>query len=342
MGEPLLEARDLKTYFNTEDGLVRAVDGVSFSVDKGETLGIVGESGCGKSVTALSVMGLIPRPPGMIHGEIIFKGQSLLKKSETELRHVRGNEISMIFQEPMTSLNPLFSIGFQISEAITRHQKVSKAAGRRKTIEMLKLVGIPSAEKRIDDFPHQMSGGMRQRVMIAMALSCNPELLIADEPTTALDVTIQAQILDLMQKLQERLGTAIIFITHDLGVIAEIADKVVVMYAGEIVESADVNTLFKDARHPYTLGLLGSIPKINEDRDRLQVIEGVVPSAYGFPAGCRFHPRCCSAGKNCNKEVPKLLHVGDGHEVRCFSLLDSADGGITQGGEHRIRDTHRS
>lgn len=323
MGETLLEVRDLKTCFYTEDGVVPAVDGVSFSVDKGETIGIVGESGCGKSVTSLSVMRLIPNPPGkIVGGEIIFEGENILEKSEAEMRHIRGNEISMIFQEPMTSLNPVFTIGDQIMEAIMLHQKVGKREARKKTIEMLKLVGIPSAEKRVDEYPHQMSGGMRQRVMIAMALSCNPKLLIADEPTTALDVTIQAQILDLMLKLKEDLGTAIMLITHDLGVIAETVNKVVVMYAGKIVESADVVSIFKKPEHPYTLGLLGSIPKVNEDRERLQVIEGVVPNPFNMPTGCRFHPRCSFVRDICKEEEPELVDVEDGHQVRCWKFLD--------------------
>jgi len=323
MGEALLEVRDLKTYFYTENGVVPAVDGVSFSVDKGETIGIVGESGCGKSVTSLSVMRLIPNPPGkIVGGEIIFEGENILEKSEAEMRHIRGNEISMIFQEPMTSLNPVFTVGDQVMEAIMLHQKVGKREARKKTIEMLKLVGIPSAEKRVDEYPHQMSGGMRQRVMIAMALSCNPKLLIADEPTTALDVTIQAQILDLMLKLKEDLGTAIMLITHDLGVIAETVNKVVVMYAGKIVESADVVSIFKKPEHPYTLGLLGSIPKVNEDRERLQVIEGVVPNPFNMPTGCRFHPRCSFVRDICKEEEPELVDVEDGHQVRCWKFLD--------------------
>jgi len=322
MGETLLEVRDLKTYFYTEDGVVPAVDGVSFSVDKGETIGIVGESGCGKSVTSLSVMRLIPNPPGkIVDGEIIFEGKNILEKSEAEMRHIRGNEISMIFQEPMTSLNPVFTVGDQIMEAIMLHQKVGKKEARKKTIEMLRLVGIPSAEKRVDEYPHQMSGGMRQRVMIAMALSCNPKLLIADEPTTALDVTIQAQILDLMLKLKEDLGTAIMLITHDLGVVAETVNKVVVMYAGKIVESADVVSIFKKPEHPYTLGLLGSIPKVNEDRERLQVIEGVVPNPFNMPTGCRFHPRCSFVRDICKEEEPELVDVEAGHKVRCWRFL---------------------
>lgn len=319
----LLRVSNLRACFYTEDGVVPAVDGVSFSVDKGETIGIVGESGCGKSVTALSIMRLIPNPPGkIIEGDIVFEGENILEKSESAMRHIRGNYISMIFQEPMTSLNPVFTIGDQISEAIVLHQKVGKREARKKTIEMLELVGIPSAERRVDEYPHQMSGGMRQRVMIAMALSCNPKLLIADEPTTALDVTIQAQILDLMLKLKQDLGTAIMLITHDLGVIAETVNKVVVMYAGKIVESADVVSIFNRPEHPYTLGLLGSIPKVNEDRERLQVIDGVVPNPFDLPAGCRFHPRCSFVRDICREEEPGLVDVEDGHQVRCWKFLD--------------------
>lgn len=319
MGERLLEVRNLKTYFYTEDGVVPAVDGVDFSIDKGTTLGIVGESGCGKSVTSLSIMGLIPNPPGkVVDGEIIFEGEDLLKKSEAEMRRIRGNDISMIFQEPMTSLNPVFTIGNQIMEAIILHQGLSKSDARDKTVEMLRLVGIPSPEKRVDEYPHQLSGGMRQRVMIAMALSCNPKLLIADEPTTALDVTIQAQILDLMRKLKDELGTAIMLITHDLGVVAELCEQVVVMYAGKIVERGDVETIFAEPTHPYTLGLLGSIPKLNETQRRLQAIPGVVPNPAFMPEGCRFHPRCRYATEECRNQEPELMDLGGGHEVACL------------------------
>ncbi|NLV92339.1 MAG: ABC transporter ATP-binding protein [Firmicutes bacterium] len=318
MAERLLEVRNLKTYFYTEDGVVPAVDGVDFSLDKGTTLGIVGESGSGKSVTSLSVMGLIPNPPGKIEaGEIIFEGEDLLKKSEAEMRKIRGNDISMIFQEPMTSLNPVFTIGDQIIEAIVLHQGLSKSAAREQAIEMLRLVGIPSPEQRVDEYPHQLSGGMRQRVMIAMALSCNPKLLIADEPTTALDVTIQAQILDLMRKLKDELGTSIMLITHDLGVVAELCDEVAVMYAGKIVERGDVNTIFSNPTHPYTLGLLGSIPKLNEERERLQAIPGVVPNPAFMPEGCRFHPRCKYATEECKLAMPELVDVGGDHQVAC-------------------------
>jgi len=320
-GMPLLEVRDLKTYFYSEDGVVPAVDGVSLSIESGQTLGVVGESGCGKSVMSLSVMRLIPTPPGkIVGGEILFKGQNILEKTEAEMRRIRGNEISMIFQEPMTSLNPVFTVGDQISEVITLHQKVSLREARDRTVELLKLVGIPSPERRVDDYPHQMSGGMRQRIMIAMALSCNPTLLIADEPTTALDVTIQAQILDLMIELRERLGTSIMLITHDLGVVAEIADEVVVMYAGKVIEKADVVTVFKNPAHPYTIGLLGSIPKLHATSSRLQVIRGVVPNPANMPRGCRFYARCNRVQKVCREKEPPLVAVGQGHQVRCWDV----------------------
>ncbi|BBK36875.1 dipeptide/oligopeptide/nickel ABC transporter ATP-binding protein [Allostella sp. ATCC 35155] len=316
---PLLDVRDLKTYFKTEGGLFRAVDGVSFQVRRGRTLGIVGESGCGKSVTSLSIMGLVPRPPGIrAGGEILFEGEDLLKKRPAELRRIRGGAISMIFQEPMTSLNPVFTVGDQITEAITAHMRVSAAEARERAIAMLKRVRIPSPERRIDDFPHQMSGGMRQRVMIAMALACGPKLLIADEPTTALDVTIQAQILDLMRTLRDETGTSIILITHDLGVIAELADEVVVMYAGKIVESASVGALFADPQHPYTIGLMGSIPKLEETRDRLASIEGTVPPPFALPEGCRFNPRCPFADDRCRREEPPLRQLSEGHAVACW------------------------
>jgi len=323
VAERLLEVRGLKTYFYTEDGVVPAVDGVDFVLNKGETLGIVGESGCGKSVTSLSIMRLIPDPPGkIVDGEIIFEGSNLLEKTEAEMRNIRGNDISMIFQEPMTSLNPVFTIGDQIMEAIILHQRLTKAAARERAIEMLRRVGIPSPERRIDEYPHQLSGGMRQRVMIAMALSCNPKLLIADEPTTALDVTIQAQILDLMRKLRDEFGTAIMLITHDLGVIAELAERVVVMYAGKIVEQADVKPLFANPLHPYTVGLLGSIPKLTEQQDRLQVIEGVVPHPAFLPKGCRFHPRCKEAREICKVEEPELMEQEPGHLVACWKYTE--------------------
>lgn len=315
----LLKVSDLKTYFTTEDGTVRAVDDVSIDIGYGEILGIVGESGCGKSVTALSIMRLLQYTPGkIVQGEILFEGQDLVKKSPSEMRTIRGNQISMIFQEPMTSLNPVFTIGFQIIETILLHQHVSRTVAKEKTIEMLRLVGIPSPSIRFNEYPHQLSGGMRQRVMIAMALACNPKLLIADEPTTALDVTIQAQILELMKRLKEELGMAVILITHDLGLVAEFANRIYVMYAGKVVESSDIDTIFDYPKHPYTLGLLNSIPKLSEDRERLNVIRGNVPSPLSIPPGCRFHPRCSSAKEICSKQEPDIISVGEGHQVRCW------------------------
>ena len=313
MSNNLVEVKNLKTYFYTEDGIVPAVDGVDFQIQKGETLGIVGESGCGKSVTSLSLLRLVPNPPGkIVDGEMLFRGESLLKKSEAEMRKIRGNDISMIFQEPMTSLNPVFTIGEQIAEAIELHQGLSKKEAIDKAIEMLNLVGIPAAEKRVNDFPHQMSGGMRQRVMIAMALSCNPSLLIADEPTTALDVTIQAQILELMKGLKERLGTAIMLITHDLGVVAEMAENVLVMYAGKVVEYADVKTIFKEPKHPYTIGLMGSIPRLDQSKEKLYVIEGTVPNPFDMPEVAAFtqgvrKPEKYAKTRNRNLQAPKAI-----------------------------------
>jgi len=317
--EKLLELRNLKTYFYTEQGVAQAVDSVDFEIYPGETLGVVGESGCGKSVTSLSIMRLIPEPPGkIVDGEIFFKGQDLTKLSEKEMRDIRGNEISMIFQEPMTSLNPVFTIGDQISETIILHKKVSKKEAMKQSVEMLQKVGIPLPEQRVHEYPHQLSGGMRQRVMIAMALSCNPELLIADEPTTALDVTIQAQILDLMNDLKTKLNMSIMMITHDLGVIAEVCDRVAVMYAGKVVEYTDVKTLFSNPRHPYTWGLMNSIPRLDEEVERLTAIPGIVPSALNFPEGCRYNTRCPMAQEKCFKEEPALSDVEDGHQARCF------------------------
>ena len=316
---PLLEVRNLKTYFDTEGGVYRAVDGVSFSVAPGRTLGIVGESGCGKSVTSLSVMGLVQEPPGRrAGGEVLFEGRDLLKKSRSEMEDLRGSSIAMIFQEPMTSLNPVYRVGDQIVEGLRRHRGLSRTAARQRALEMLKLVRIPSPETRIDAYPHEMSGGMRQRAMIAMALACEPKLLIADEPTTALDVTIQAQILDLMRDLRARTGTAIILITHDLGVIAEMADEVAVMYAGKIVEMADVATLFSDAQHPYMLGLLASVPRLDQDKKRLSTIEGMVPAPDQMPSGCRFAPRCALADARCRNEEPALRPLKPGHVVACW------------------------
>ncbi|MDA0699985.1 MAG: ABC transporter ATP-binding protein [bacterium] len=317
----LLDVVDLKTYFDTDEGTVKAVDGVSFHIDRGETLGVVGESGSGKSVMSLSVMRLIATPPGRIAGgKILFDGQDLVTRSEREMRKIRGNEISMIFQEPMTSLNPVYTVGDQIAEAIVLHQKQSPRAAMRKAAEMLDLVGIPEPGNRVKNYPHQMSGGMRQRVMIAMALSCNPKLLIADEPTTALDVTIQAQILDLMRTLQREIGMSILFITHDLGVVAEMADRVVVMYAGRAVEEADVIEIFKDPQMPYTLGLMNSIPRVDkaaEHQGRLQAIPGNVPNPLYLPEGCAFHPRCRFVQDQCKVAIPELVDGGGGHMARC-------------------------
>ncbi|WP_350344395.1 ABC transporter ATP-binding protein [Proteinivorax tanatarense] len=319
MSEKLLSVKNLKTYFYTEDGVVPAIDGVNFDVEPGETLGIVGESGCGKSVTSLSVMRLIPNPPGKIEdGEITFDGKDLLSLSEAEMRKLRGNEMSMIFQEPMTSLNPVYTVGDQITEAIKLHQGKAHKEAVKHAIEMLTLVGIPLPEKRVNEYPHQLSGGMRQRVMIAMALSCNPKLLFADEPTTALDVTIQAQILELMKKLKRELGTSIILITHDLGVIAETVDRVIVMYAGRVVEEAPVKEIFKSPMHPYTQGLLNSIPSLDERKERLDSIKGTVPNPLDMPTGCRFHPRCPHVMDKCKEEKPQLEDQGKGHTVACW------------------------
>jgi len=320
----LLEVKDLRTYFYLDEGVAKAVDGVSFEVDKGETLGLVGESGCGKSVSALSIMRLIPDPPGRIAGgEILLNGKDVRALSDEKMRDIRGNEVSMIFQEPMTSLNPVFTCGSQIEEAIILHQQVSKKEARQKAVEMLRLVGIPAPEQRVEEYPHQLSGGMRQRVMIAMALSCHPSLLLADEPTTALDVTIQAQILELLARLQEELNMAVIMITHDLGVIAEVADRVAVMYAGKIVEYAGVKEIFGIPLHPYTQGLLKSIPKLTETKDRLAVISGVVPNPLEFPQGCKFHPRCALAIDACRDPEPELRQLGPGHWVRCLRAQEN-------------------
>lgn len=319
MGEKILEVQNLKTYFRTEAGLVKAVNDVSFSIEKGKTLGIVGESGCGKSITSLSIMGLVETPPGEIAGgRILFGGENLLEMNEDQMRKIRGNKIAMIFQEPMTSLNPVFTIGQQIMEALLLHEKMTKQEARKKGIEMLNLVKIPLAEKRFDEYPHQLSGGMRQRVMIAMALCCNPELLICDEPTTALDVTIQAQILDLINELKNKTGTSVMMITHDLGVIAEVADEVMVMYAGKVVEHASCDQIFEKAMHPYTDGLMKCIPKLDDDdTGELSVIEGMVPSFDDMPEGCAFGPRCPYAREVCKKRMPELTEVS-GRKVRCF------------------------
>jgi peptide/nickel transport system ATP-binding protein len=321
-----LEVTGLQTYFYTRDGIVRAVEDVSFHVDRGETLAIVGESGCGKSMTALSIMRLIPDPPGrIVGGRIVLDGQDLMELSEAEMRDVRGNDISMIFQEPMTSLNPVMRIGKQISEALILHQGMTKAQALARSVEMLELVKIPEPERRVKEFPHQLSGGMRQRVMIAMALACNPKVLIADEPTTALDVTIQAQILDLIVKLQEDLETGVILITHDLGVVAETANRVIVMYAGRKVEEADVNTLFANPRHPYTRGLLASVPSLaivsgqdEAPQERLEEIPGIVPALHSLPEGCAFAPRCPAASDACRQARPEFEEKRPGHWAACF------------------------
>ncbi len=319
MADSLLEIQGLKTYFRTRAGDVRAVDGVDLTIREGETVGLVGESGSGKSVTALSVMRLIPTPPGRIAGgQILFDGQDLLTKRESEMRRIRGAEISMIFQEPMTSLNPVFTVGDQIVVTVRYHERLSRRAARDRAAEMLDKVGIPSARQRLDEYPHQMSGGMRQRVMIAIALSCNPRLLLADEPTTALDVTIQAQILELLRGLQEEFGMAVVLITHDLGVVAEFVDRVIVMYAGRVVETAGVFPTFEHPLHPYTEGLLQSIPSLEDERERLSVIRGVVPSPFDMPPGCRFEPRCPYARPPCRDADPPLMELEPDHRAACI------------------------
>ncbi len=323
MPEPLLEVKGLKTYFFTDEGVVRAVDGVDMVIHKGETLGVVGESGCGKSVTALSVMRLIPQPPGrIVEGKILYNGRNLLDLKPSEIRKIRGKEISMIFQEPMTSLNPVFTCGEQIAEAIRLHEGLGRRDAMDKTVEMLKLVHIPNAERRVKEYPHQLSGGMRQRVMIAMALSCNPKLLIADEPTTALDVTIQAQILELLNELKDKFHMAIMLITHDMGVIAETAQRVVVMYAAQVVEEAAVGELFKEPLHPYTQGLLRSIPRIDlaaTQKQKLEQIPGTVPTLRGdIKPACRFAPRCQFAMPKCHEHSPQLKELRPGHKVACL------------------------
>jgi peptide/nickel transport system ATP-binding protein/oligopeptide transport system ATP-binding protein len=317
----LLEIKNLRTYFYVRGYVAKAVDNVSLSIKSGETLGLVGESGCGKSVTAHSIIRLIPDPPGKIEGgDILFDDQDLLKLSKAAMRKIRGNRISMIFQEPMTSLNPVFPVGDQVGEVIRLHQKLSRSATRERVIEMFQLVGIPAAEKRLVDYPHQMSGGMRQRVMIAMALACNPKLMIADEPTTALDVTIQAQILDLMNKLKDETGAAILFITHDLGVIAEMAQNVAVMYAGKVMEYTDVKTIYANPKNPYTIGLLQSIPVLGREskEDRLKTISGVVPSLLDLPAGCLYSDRCPDVFNDCRQVEPEMYQFAQNHYVRCL------------------------
>ncbi len=320
--ENLLEVNNLRTHFFTEAGVVKAVNGISFELKKGETLGIVGESGSGKSVTALSIMRLIPNPPGkIVDGEIIFNGKNLVESSQNEMRKIRGNEIAMIFQDPMTSLNPVIKIGDQIVESIRLHMNMNKKEAKNRAIEMLKKVGIPEAESRVNAYPHEFSGGMRQRAMIAMALSCNPKLLIADEPTTALDVTIQAQILDLMEQLKSEYDTSIIMITHDLGVVSEVCDKVLVMYAGNPVEFADVDVLFENPQHPYTKGLLKSIPSVDDDRLRLDPIKGLPPDLRYLPEGCNFCSRCDEKIDICTSINPDLVEIEKGHFVACNLFL---------------------
>ena len=327
--EAVAQVRGLKTYFFTDAGTATAVDGVSFDVPAGKTMALVGESGCGKSVTALSMMRLIPGPPGrIVAGSIHLDGKDILALPEREMRALRGNAISMVFQEPMTSLNPVFRVGDQIGAAIQVHRDVSKVQARRRTVELLEQVGIPAAEQRAGDYPHQMSGGMRQRVMIAMALACDPALLIADEPTTALDVTIQAQILDLLRRLQAERGMSILLITHDLGVVAETADEVAIMYAGKIVEQAPVRELFASPKHPYTEGLFASLPRLDKEggrgKQRLHAIRGQVPAATNFPAGCRFHPRCPHAMDVCREREPAVIQVAGNHAVACWLHDESA------------------
>jgi len=328
MGQALLELRGLRTYFYSDEGEARAVDGVDYAILESQTLGVVGESGCGKSVTALSIMQLVPNPPGKtVGGEILFKGQDLLKMTDAEMQRIRGNEISMIFQEPMTALNPVYTVGNQIMETVRLHEKADKETARARAIEMLELVGIPSPDQRVDEYPHQLSGGMRQRVMIAMAMACSPSLLIADEPTTALDVTIQAQILDLIRGLQEREKMGVLLITHDLGVVAETAHHVAVMYAGKVVEYAPVEELFGRPRHPYTIGLFHSLPDLAKAGERLSTIPGIVPSAFHFPSGCRFRTRCPIATSKCAESEPPLApleETGAPHTVACHHIEEAS------------------
>jgi oligopeptide/dipeptide ABC transporter ATP-binding protein len=326
VSEPLLRVEDLKTHFFTDTAVVRAVDGVSFDVNAGETLAVVGESGSGKSVTALSILRLVAQPPGkIIGGRILFRGRDLLTLSNRDMRAIRGKEISMVFQEPMTSLNPVYSVGEQIVETVALHEKIGRKAAKQRAIEMFERVGIPAAAERVDQYPHQLSGGMRQRVMIAMALACNPAVLIADEPTTALDVTIQAQILELLKSLQREMGMAVILITHDLGVVAEVANRVAVMYAGQVVEYCDVQAAFAQPLHPYTAGLQASLPKLGVIQERLRVIPGTVPNPARFPAGCRFHPRCPVMIQRC-LEAPALDPYLPGHLSRCWRSGEIAAG----------------
>ena len=332
-GDRLLEVKGLRTSFHTSDGIVRAVTGVDFHVNRGEVMGLVGESGCGKSVTSLSIMRLIV-PPGRIEaGEVLFDGEDLLRYPEKRMRELRGERISMIFQQPTSSLNPVYDVGFQLGEVLELHRGLSRRGARARALELLQMVGIPDPRRRLDAFPHELSGGMAQRVMIAMALACEPELLIADEPTTALDVTIQAQILDLMRALQQEMNTAMILITHDLGVVAEMCDRVAVMYAGEIVEQTDVTTLFEDPKHPYTQGLISSVPLLGQEREALATIPGSVPNLIDLPVGCRFAPRCTARvefhNELANEGHPELLAVAEGHSARCW-LYHDADGTLRE------------
>jgi oligopeptide/dipeptide ABC transporter ATP-binding protein len=323
----LLEINDLATYFFTQDGIVKAVDGISYHLDEGEILGIVGESGCGKSVSALSIMRLVASPPGrVVSGEVLFDGENLLDKDEAEMRDIRGNRIAMVFQEPMTSLNPVLTIGRQLTETLELHQNMTRGQANQRAGELLGLVGIPDATQRLRDYPHQFSGGMRQRVMIAMALSCNPRLIIADEPTTALDVTIQAQILELMQDLSKQFGTALVIITHNLGVVARYADRVNVMYAGKIIETGTAREIYHNPRHPYTLGLLNSVPRLDEAiKTKLDPIEGLPPDLIDLPPGCSFMPRCRFAYDRCSQETPELEEVVDGHNSACWRAKELAE-----------------
>ena len=325
--EVILQVKDLKTYFNTDEGVVKAVDGITFDLHKGETMGIVGESGSGKSVTNLSIMNLIPNPPGkLVGGQVLFHGEDLLQMNEKQIQNIRGNKISMIFQDPMSSLNPFLRISTQMIETIVLHQKLDKKTAKEKAIEMLKLAGIPAPEKRIDNYPHQFSGGMRQRVMIAMGLSCNPEILIADEPTSALDVTIQAQIIELMQELSVRLGTAVIMITHSLGVVAGMCDTICVMYAGRVVERGNTKDIFREPKHPYTRGLIQSVPRLDkENSDRLYSIPGQPPNVIDLPPCCPFFPRCGQTMDICKKAYPPLSDFGNGHCASCWLYAQQSE-----------------
>ncbi|WP_042479289.1 ABC transporter ATP-binding protein [Bacillus ndiopicus] len=321
--QKVLEVKNLKTHFFTKEGVSKAVDGVSFYLNKGETIGVVGESGCGKSMTSLSILNLIPSPPGkIVEGEILLHGKNIVGLPQEELRQIRGKKISMIFQEPMTSLNPVITVGEQIAETIRLHEKLPRKQAWDKAVEMLRIVGIPSPEKRAKQEPYQLSGGMRQRVMIAMALACSPDVLIADEPTTALDVTIQAQILEILKDLQQKMGMSIIFITHDLGVVSEMCDKVAVMYAGQVIEEGATEELFEQPLHPYTRGLIDSLPKLYEEQDELQTIEGSVPSPYKYPVGCRYADRCPFARDLCREAQPELIEMAKGRKVRCYQYSE--------------------